>query len=292
MTEHKTALNKLKSYGELVGQFNQALYAEKLLEQKNIKGYCVGVCMDCMRRILQGAKGSLLPEKDQRPRLKQTAARGFEAYTVTGSLLAESKATFADRNALFIRVGKATRELHTISTTAKDSYNLPSFIQQTLKLINVPVKATISRKELEDAFKKASEFENTFEKFIEGEAGKRKAIPPAALLWGGIVAKMDPFHTGMNSENGRDQTRRPYAGIKPVAGAAGFLECSTLALAVNSAIEKACFTEGRGMILEVLTGTGRSEAGHAHGLYKEGDDLYLFLDPNFGVFRYSKARVS
>jgi hypothetical protein len=103
---------------------------------------------------------------------------------------------------------------------------------------------------------------------------------------------MDPFHTGMNSENGRDQTRRPYAGIKPVAGAAGFLECSTLALAVNSAIEKACFTEGRGMILEVLTGTGRSEAGHAHGLYKEGDDLYLFLDPNFGVFRYSKARVS
>ena len=70
------------------------------------------------------------------------------------------------------------------------------------------------------------------------------------------------------------------------------MESATLALAVNSAIEKACFTKGMGMILEVLTGTGRSEDGHAHGLYKEGDDLYLFLDPNFGVFRYSKARVS
>jgi hypothetical protein len=98
MTDYNTALIKLKSYGELVGQFNQASYAEALLEKKNVKGYCVGVCIDWMRRILQGAKGSLLPEKDRRPRLTQTAARGFEAFTVTGSLLKESKATFADRN--------------------------------------------------------------------------------------------------------------------------------------------------------------------------------------------------
>ena len=56
MTDYNTALNKLKSYGELVGQFNQALYAEKLLEKKNVKGYCVGVCIDWMRRILQGRR--------------------------------------------------------------------------------------------------------------------------------------------------------------------------------------------------------------------------------------------
>jgi hypothetical protein len=44
------------------------------------------------------------------------------------------------------------------------------------------------------------------------------------------------------------------------------------------------------MVLEVYTGDGKSE-GHAHGLYKEGDNLYLFLDPNFGVFRYQEERV-
>ena len=32
--------------------------------------------------------------------------------------------------------------------------------------------------------------------------------------------------------------------------------------------------------------------GHAHGLYKESDDSYLFLDANFGVFRYRRARIS
>ena len=44
------------------------------------------------------------------------------------------------------------------------------------------------------------------------------------------------------------------------------------------------------MALEVYTGVSKSE-GHAHGLYNEGGDFYLFLDPNFGVFRYREECV-
>ena len=250
--------------------------------------------MDWMRRILQGGKPSLQPGEgsleERQSRLKQTTARGFAAYTFAGSAREGSSAKFADLNDLFKKVGKVTRELYALSTKIQPSYSLPLPLQKTLDELKNPVKATISRKELETLYDKLVVLEEKLEERLELESKKRKTIPPAALLWGDIVAKMDPFHTGMNGKNGRAQTTRRYAGIGPVAGGAGLVECATVTSAVNSAIRQACFTTGRGMVLEVYTGVSKSE-GHAHGLYKEGGDLYLFLDPNFGVFRYREERV-
>jgi hypothetical protein len=223
MTDYLRVFNKLSSYGVMVGKFNQALYAEKLLNKKDVNGYCLGVCMDWMRRILQGGKPSLQPgegktAEERLSRLKQTTTRGFAAYTVAGSVREQSIKKFDDLNNLFIKVGKVTRELYNLSRKKQTSYTLPLPLQKTLNELKNPVKATISRSELETLYEKVCELEGKLEKRLELESEKRKTIPPAALLWGGIVAKMDPLHTGMNSKHGRGQTTRRYAGIGPVAG--------------------------------------------------------------------------
>lgn len=222
MTDYNTVFIKLSSYGVLVGKFNQALYADKLLKKKDVKGYCQGVCVDWLRRILQGGKASLQPGEgsleERQSRLKQTAARGFAAFTFAVSAREDSKTKFASLNDLYEKVGKVVRELYTLSTKIQPSYPLPLEMQKTLVELKNPVKPTITRTELETLYEKLSVLEDNLKARLEGESTKRLNIPPAAMLWGDIVAKMDPFHAGMSSRNGRALTTRSYAGIAPVDG--------------------------------------------------------------------------
>lgn len=178
MTDYLTVFNRLSSYGALVGKFNQALYAEKLLKKRDVNGYCLGVCMDWMRRILQGGKPSLQPGEgsleERQSRLKQTTARGFAAYTFAGSAREESSAKFADLNDLFKKVGKVTRELYALSTKIQPSYSLPLPLQKTLDELKNPVKATISRKELETLYDKLVVLEEKLEERLELESKSEK----------------------------------------------------------------------------------------------------------------------
>lgn len=294
MPTYETALGKLSSLGTRVGQFNQAKYALTLLEKKT-SGYCLGVCMDWMRRILQGAKGDLRPEaagradKERISRLRQTTARGFKAYAVVETLLQNSKKGYEDLKLVYANFSQLSRELYALSKVVQPTYVLTSPLKEKLK------KETLTRKELEALYDSVCAKQADLDKTLTPEEEQRQQLPPAALLWGGIVAKMDPFHAGMNEQFSRGQTRRRYAGIGPVKDGAARGAHLTVTAALNWALGQSCFSTGRGMIFEVLTTEdptdNRSEEGHAHGLYKENNDSYLFLDANFGVFRYPQASL-
>jgi hypothetical protein len=79
--------------------------------------------------------------------------------------------------------------------------------------------------------------------------------------------------------------RARFVGMKVVEGAnKSRIPASTTRAAAEQATRSAQFTVGRGMVFG-LFGLGYKGEGHSLGMYRLHNDNYLWLDPNYGVWK-------
>ena len=85
--------------------------------------------------------------------------------------------------------------------------------------------------------------------------------------------------------------RARFEGMKVVEGAnKSKIPASTTRAAAEQATRSAQFTVGRGMVFG-LFGLGDKGEGHSLGMYRLDDDNYLWLDPNYGVWKMGELGI-
>jgi hypothetical protein len=307
MTERRTVLNFLDAHADArICEYDQAGFDEKLshrLRGKANSGYCAGVCIEWLRRVLQGGNKSLIPKKDKNKETRRLAltARTEMSMAVYLKVKARSEqpytgGKFQER---YEAAGAFISEVHgLLKGTSQHEYLLPRSVLDSFKLATGKSMAEtidrndqkIERATLEACYNVMFDWEEKHLEALKTHMSDTR-LPPAVLCWGDVHAKLDSYHNGIREQYGaRSPTKRPFSGIRPLEDARGKDRQSTSPQrAILEAIGSDMFTQGRGMLFEVLTTDG---GGHGQGVFREAERVYLHLDPNFGVWRCDKRQLA
>jgi hypothetical protein len=254
-------------------------------------GFCTGVCLEWLRRVLQGGNASLIHQgnKDKVSRAIEKVKMSYRAQRTTKDpVLPKTKEEVSYEE--WQRLKDHFIDLVNRDQNRQEFTLGPNAVALAKKCFDTSLPMPLSRNTMNaliDLFKTQEDAKcKAYDDSISARTGKSRAV----VGWVNVVGDLDKARQIIrNQTTGRTQTKRAYAGIRPLESeSTSWYEGDSPASAVLEALMATGFATGKGMIFDV--GTGPS-TGHAHGLYREAEDRFLFLDPNFGVFRYDQQSV-
>lgn len=305
MTELATVRSYLNGRGgKNICFFSQKKQADKLLPKAQEKlgkktlpdkvvnlamggGYCSGVCMEWLRRVLQGGKNTLNPSKLEEERYAARTAIGVKAFEWLSQRYRYTGGIYNTRL-------DEANELTSLLEEARDTHPgdiplSPEILQLWTKVTGSPLPVNFFTQTSMAGVLALVEKHQKAERYKEYEAHMMSTDRPPmpTVLWGdaALLKDLDAHHAGIRAMYDRKPTKKPFSGIRCVEDQNGWKKkYTTPQNAMHAAAQSTHFTQGMGMMFVVWQQDGGS---HAHGVYNLKDkEYYLFLDPNFGVWAW------
>lgn len=282
--------------GTHVGSFNQGDFSPwSAVEGQDLTGgYCAGVVLDWVRRVLQSA-----PNRTP----------GYLTYSSskldTGAQGRETRRQTAVRRMAVAYGGQGASYVET-TNLAKLRVALPALIQQPevrweggrfgvgvpsevvrlieyLWVVDFPVDHT----KVFAAILTHDELRNWLRQAVERSDPQMEPRAAAGREWASFAAQLDARFRQIRIHEGRQESTRPFGNLRIVASSPsqvygeGGLWLGELKA---NGFRRGCATI-------VSMGPSGGGTGHAVAVHQVGDDQFIFLDPNFGVYRMSKAGI-
>jgi hypothetical protein len=282
-------VNILAGFGNPLEEFDQTARAQSanIAAGQVDDGFCRGVCTDWLRRVIQGGKPWYDPaerrandaraahsdEEAERRRVAQTMRMGNVQLNTGGGLAVPAttrQARLRSVRTQLVQIYNPNRQLQTLTVPADVIRSLQEFFQ-----INISADGRYNTATILDLINRLL-----------------AQITPndPDLSFGAVAQTLDGQFNQARAEAGRNPTNKPFSGITPTLTETQYVSYAGFAPAINAITTAAGFDNGCGQIAGFqihLPNGGLS--GHAVAMYRYNNNSYDFFDPNYGIFRYSRA---
>ena len=288
------------------GRFNQATRAEMLpteLKETVKGGYCEGMCLDWIRRVVQGGGPTyqVSPfDPSKQPRTREQIVARETSQTLRGAtawvtrykgpkdqFLQKSQ---SDYEAELKPVQEAKEEawknyeeLFKVYKEKEGQYNKCKFASEQTSI-----------KPMMDEAKQAADEALAKNKALAAQADKiiiarNEEVKKTELerFWTSYAQLMDEFVAKQRSLEKREASKRAFSSLT-IAASVPSTEYASVTLGVYSLLSNPQFTATRAACLGFSKYTGKS--GHAVAVHRlnTGDKYHLF-DPNLGTFEFGDS---
>ncbi|HWE00478.1 MAG TPA: YopT-type cysteine protease domain-containing protein [Bryobacteraceae bacterium] len=275
-------INVLRDFGQKIDEFDQGARGDAHLAGGQVDdGFCRGVCTDWLRRLIQGGKPWYDPTKQGRS--EQEVEQRREAQTLRMANIQLNTGGKA------VPATTSQTRMRAVSSQLLQIYNSHLGLEE----LSIAADIMVSLQEFYNFQLSPNGRYNTgwISDIIDGLAASITPSDPN-LSFGTVAAQLDGQFRQARLTAGRSQTKRPFSGITPTLTETPYISYQGLAAANTAIITAAGFNNGCGQIaaFQIHLANG-SLSGHAVAIYRYGNDEYDLFDPNYGIFRYSRAGV-
>jgi hypothetical protein len=276
--------------------------AKPICHYKQPHGMCTGVCLEWLRRLLLKSdwpgieKGNLEPgdkagqtEEDKKRREKKKDTRRLGTQNALEGSAKQAFETDLGENPTrhkcveeYTRLKKRWKEANRDGVKVVVRGDIAAWATK-YKMTGLKVGLPPGIKDsdgINSYLEYVDEFAHVYDynKWLEEEPIVARVLREVSL--GAEDARFDPGIA----------LRARFGGMKVVEGAnKSRIHTSTTRAAAQQATKSGHFTVGRGMVFGLLEVYKRE--GHSLGMYRLDDDNYLWLDPNYGVWKMEDLEI-
>jgi hypothetical protein len=251
-------------------------------------GFCNGVCLDWMRRVVQGGHSWYDPARTARQQPLSQAQINERKIAQTMRMGTIHMRTGGDTPP----VSTPEQRLYAARGVLIDLYNANLQAEE----LQVPAALVRQIKEFATFDDEPNHIYSTafLGQLIDLLNGPR--APSGQTSWRAVAVGMDTYFNNARRGAGRNDTSRPFTGIT-VASHTGMTIYPGLGAATNAIFAANGFNIDTGIIagFEILIPQPNAPArvsGHSVALFRRANNSYDFFDPNFGVYRYNQGGVT
>jgi Yersinia/Haemophilus virulence surface antigen len=275
-TPTSEVIAKLAGYGSKTGEFVQATKGNTLAQGQVDEGFCKGVCLDWTRRVLQ-----VQPERRTDQYLSFSSHP--EHAKAQTNLQAGIQMNLDSRKIVATTKKERRRTVH---DTLFKLYN------ENLSQQNVAVQpSTITALQEFVTFGSTPGHEVPMSRvkgWIETlQAQMSSANTNTEVSWRSFAQSMDELHSEGRATDQRHAPKKTFSNISIVASTDRDPYNSAFS-AITTLLALGEFTEGRVVIAGFGLRKSGQDTGHAVALYRQNTGKFYFLDPNYGVFDYTR----
>ena len=259
--------------GTIEGEFSQKSRASEYLEGKKefAEGFCEGVCIDWIRRVLQEGRVAFSDMRAQSQTRRQAAV--WSALQPRYAIIALSDRVKAVYNQ---QLGK--------------DVTLPPDLEEDL--VEYYMKKKIEFKCRPGRVYPRTLIENLY-KDLDTRADSEHHTTTAG--WAAFAHRLDDFHRkqrekmqqeAMKNAPMKGASRKPFIHIKIIDSAEETIYGSSVRVAIEKLLKLNGFQPKTALLLGFVLIHNGGKTGHAVAVFRPNDLNYVLFDPNVGVFRY------
>jgi hypothetical protein len=298
----------LTSYGSKIDNFNQSESERTSTDTRLTEGYCEGVCLDWIRRVLQGGRPSFSPqaiksdnpEQTRKLKIQSQAARQAHAFLNWGSIMNQLqdqrapviKQRYVDewnkaKDSKIDALEELEDHLLQLITSTKASQTTidltPTILNEITQCFGITIPRTNDATKIEQLY-------NAIPKRKQ-KINVEKLDPGAILSRVRQDVRQEAWNQFAAASSGVSPKKRSFDNISLL-----FSEPTQENLNINTVLTKLSDvgTNDIKSSRAVKMNIGGTQAGalffHSTASYLDpglGKNKYLFLDPNYGIFAYA-----